>query len=272
MVRKAIFFLSVCGLIMTGGAGNDALADGGKDFFGHTVERYGNVEQAVDTDETQFLSRDSVEVVREYFEKTRQNGDRVEAVETKGKTAYALVYAGPEVQRPVLLVSFEEKNPDSNIHPALGELKAQAMMGRRSQEEYQALEDRHKRLHLAYFREVDDGQGGMISEGEKIYRATYDEVHGPTKAAMKAQSPSPSQKAEAAALRQQMQDMKAKGDLAGMMAMAQKFNPSPNQTAPGATAMKAAGEDTWDTWVRCLEDMEAVAYRTRIMYAPPAWK
>ena len=272
MVRKVIFFLCICGVILTSGAENDALADGGKDFFGHTVERYGNVAQAADTDETQFLTRDSVEVVREFFEQTKQNGDRVDPVEIKGKSAYSLVYAGPEVQRPVLLVSFEEKNQDSNIHPALGELKAQAMMGRHSQDEYQALENRHKRLHLAYFREVDDGQGGMVSEGEKIYRATYDEVHGPTKAAMKAQSPSPSQKAEAAALRQQMQDMKAKGDLAGMMAMAQKFNPSPNQTAPGATAMKAAGEDTWDTWVRCLQDMEAVAYRTRIMYAPPAWK
>lgn len=272
MVRKVIFLLCICGIIMASGVENDALADGGKDFFGHTVERYGNVVQAVDTDETQFLTRDSVEAVREFFQQTLKNGDRIEPVEMKGKTAYSLVYAGPEVQRPVLLVSFEEKNPNTNIHPALGELKAQAMMGRHSQDEYQALESRYQRLHLAYFRDVDDGQGGMVSEGEKIYRATYDQVHGPTKAAMKAQSPTQSQKGEAASLRQQMQDMKAKGDIAGMMAMAQKFNPSPNQTAPGATAMKAAGEDTWDTWVRCLRDIEAVAYRSRIMYAPPAWK
>jgi hypothetical protein len=272
MVRKVILAICITGIVMVYGFEKSALADGGSDFFGHTVRRYDNVIQPVDTDETRLLTKDSVEEVRRFFEQNRQKGDRIDPSDLKGMSAYNLVYAGPEVQRPVLLVSFEERNPDSNIHPALGELKAQAMMGRHSMQEYEALENRYKRLHLAYFREVDDGQGGTVSEGKKIYRATYDQVHGATKAAMKSQTPDQSQKAEAAALKQQMQEMKAKGDIAGMMQMARKFTPAPDQTAPGATAMNAAGADTWDAWVRCLQDIEAVAYRTRISYAPAAWK
>lgn len=272
MVRKVILVFCITGIVMVYGIHKSALADGGSDFFGHTVRRYDNVMQAVETDETRFLTKDSVEDVRQFFEQTRQKGDRVDPVELKGMSAYNLVYAGPEVQRPMLLVSFEERDPDANIHPALGELKAQAMMGRRPMQEYDALENRYRRLHLAFFREADDGRGGTVSEGEKIYRATYAQVHGPTKAAMKSQAPDQSQKAEAAALKQQMQEMKAKGDIAGMMQMARKFTPAPDQTAPGATAMKAAGADTWDIWVRCLQDIEAVAYRTRISYSNAAWK
>lgn len=272
MVRKTILILCITGIVMFRYAGNDAFADGGSDFFGHVVQRYGNVVQMVDTDNARFLTKDSVEEVRQFFAQTKQNGDRIEPANAAGLSAYALLYAGPEVQRPVLLADFGEKNPDSNIHPALGELKAQAMMGRHSKQEYEALEKQYKRLHLAYFREVDDGQGETVSEGEKIYRATYSQVHGGTKATMKSQSPSRAQKAEAAALRQRMQEMKAKGDVAGMMQMAQNFSPSPDQTAPGATAMKAADADTWDIWVRCLQDIDAVAYRTRITYSPAAWK
>lgn len=271
MVRTIMLVLYITGFVMCGGALQWARADGGKEFFGHTVPRYGNVLQPVDTDETVFLTKDSVEEVRQFFESTRQNGDRVDPVEPTGSTAYQLVYAGPEVQRPVLLVGFEEKKPDTNIHPALGELKAQVMMGKHSEQEYQLLENQYKRLHLSYFKDVDDGQGGVVSEGEKIYKETYAQVHGATKAAMK-QPPTQSQKSEAAALKQQMQEMKAKGDIAGMMQMAQKFSHSPGQTAPGATAMQAMQADTWDLWVRCLRDMDAVAYRTRIHYSPAAWR
>lgn len=272
MVRKVILILCITAIFVVLGHEKICFADGGSDFFGHTVRRYDDVIQAVDTDETRFLTKDSVEDVRQFFEQTRQKGDRVDPVEHKGMSAYNLLYAGPEVQRPMPLVSFEERDLDANIHPALGELKAQAMMGRHSVQEYEALENKYRRLHLAFFREVDDGQGGTVSEGEKIYRATYAQVHGPTKAALKSQAPDQSQKAEAAALKQQMQEMKAKGDIAGMMQMAGKFSPAPGQTMPGATAMQAAGADTWDTWVRCLQDIEAVAYRTRISYSPAAWK
>jgi len=272
MLRKVLLILCIVVTIMARGPETDAWADGGKEFFGHTVQRYDNAVQAYATDETQFLTKDSVERVRQFFEQTRQNGDRVEPVVLKSKSAYRLVYAGPELQRPVQLVSFEEKDNDANIHPALGELKAQVVMGRHSEGEYLALEKQYKRLHLAYFKEVDDGQGGTVPEGRKIYNATYAQVHGATKAAMQSQRPTQSRRAEAAELRRQMQDMKARGDIAGMMQKAKEFRSSPDQAMPGATAMRSMNEDTWDIWVRCLRDIDAVAYRTRIQYFPAAWR
>jgi hypothetical protein len=63
-----------------------------------------------------------------------------------------------------------------------------------------------------------------------------------------------------------MQEMKARGDIAGMMQMAQQFQGA----TKGETANQAAGEmnrDLWPLWSQCLQDMHAVAFRTRLEYS-----
>lgn len=197
----------------------------------------------------------------------------MEAVPAEGRQRYQMSFfknfSGQEKSVP--LVHFEEKTPDTNQHPALGELKGQGMMGKRSEAEYQVLENKYKNLHLAYFRQVTDDQGRSVSEGEKIYRKAYNQAHGKDKSAVQTDGAAQAAgKAEDQEMKKKMQEMKAKGDIAGIAAMAQQFNKSPEQTKQGAAAMdemnKAMNNDTWDLWVRCLEDIEKVAYRTQLQY------
>lgn len=63
-----------------------------------------------------------------------------------------------------------------------------------------------------------------------------------------------------------MQALKAMGDIAGMMSLAQKSSASARQTGPGASAMDAMNKDAWDIGVKCLQDLEKVAYKTRLKY------
>lgn len=234
-----------------------------------SLPKYGNAVQAVETDDTLFLTKDGVDMVREFFETNKQEGDRVEAAPAEGKQGFRMSFfkkiSGREKSAP--LVKVEEKTPDTNLHPALGELKAQAMMGKHSEAEYQALENKYKTLHLAYFRQVSDDQGGTVSEGEKIYRKAYHQAHGKDRST--AQTGGEDQaagKAGAQDMKKKMQEMKAKGDIAGIMALAGKSGGAPGQTKAGAAAMDEMNRDTWDLWVKCLEDIERAAYRTRVKY------
>ena len=218
--------------------------------------------------ETQvLLSKDPLEQVHRFYKARLQTGDRIETLADQGGlVGYQVVY-GETIdgqQKAVTLVEFGARSARDTLHPALGELKAQAMMGKRSQAEYQALEIAYGGLNTAFFRQVPDGQGGTISEGEKIYKATKKRLSPVT--VQLSEDERSAGKTQAQELRQKMQEMKARGDVAGLIAMAQQSSGGAKQTRVGAAAMDAYERDIWDEWVACLKALQAAAYSTRLNY------
>jgi len=270
MMKKKLIVAVTAGLIFLASMAPVLFADGGGGGEElpppRPLPKYSGAVQVFETDETLLLTKDSVDMVKKFFDSKKQAGDRVEAAPAEGRQAYLMSFfktiGGQE--RSVPLVHFEEKTPDTNLHPALGELKGQVMMGRHSEAEYQVLENKYKNLHLAYFRQVLDDKGRDVSEGEMIYRKAFNQVHG--KANDASHVPDANQKAKAADVKAQMQAMKAKGDIAGIMNLAQTFSANPRQTTAGAAAMDDMNKDTWEVWVKCLQDIEVAAFRTQLKY------
>lgn len=271
MLKKTLTLLLVYCLVSIPWGNTLLHADGdagGEVLVPHPMAMYPGAVQSSDTDSTSFLTKDALDVVKKFFEAHKYGGDRLEPFQDGSRQGYTLnAYAkigGRE--QSARIVEFQTHLPDTNMHPAIGELKLQVATGKHSEADYQTQKERYKNLHLSFFRLVDDGQGGTISEGEKIYRKTYNQVHGKdTTSNLTGQDPA--KKAQAQDMRKQMQEMKARGDLAGMMSMAQNSGKSPRQTSAGAAAMDSANTDTWDLWTKCLLDMDAVAYRTSLKYA-----
>lgn len=260
MNHRSLLFLSLFAL-----AGTRLAADGGAEeiLTPRPLPAYAKSVPAVATDRRVVLTKDAPDAVKRFFEPRKQPGERL-AGSASGFTLAAHKSIGG-ADKSIALVEVETKEAMDSLHPALGEPKAQAAMGRHSEAEYQALEAKYKRLSRAFFRLVES-DGKSVSEGELIYRKAYRQAHGTDTAAVKGTN-DPANKAQAQEMRKQMQAMKAKGDLAGILKAAQASSQSPGQTAPGAAAMAAAGKDTWDLWVRCLQDLEKAAYWTRIRYA-----
>lgn len=255
------------GLICLLGMNTILYADGGEEMPPpRSLPKYNGAVQVVETDQTLLLTKDDIVMVKKFFESKSQSGDRIESIPAEGEKAFRMSFykniQGRE--QSVQLLEAVEKIPNDNMHPALGELKGQVMMGKHSEAEYQVQANKYKTLHLAYFRQVTNDQGRTVSEGEKIYRKTYNQVHG--KKAAQNGNQDQAQKAQGDDLKKQMQEMKAKGDIAGIMNLAQKSSTSPRQTKAGAAAMDEMNKDTWDIWVKCLHDIEAVAYRTQLQY------
>nr|NJM01431.1 hypothetical protein [Desulfobacula sp.] len=269
-MKKRLIMAFLAGFLYLANGNAVIFADGGEELPPpRSLPKYGNAVKAVETDDTLLLTKDSVAAVKKFFDTNKQDGDRLEDSPADGSQGFQMSFFkkidGREKSVP--LVRFEEKTPDANLHPALGELKGQVLMGKHSEAEYQALEDKYKTLHLAFFRQVSDDQGRSVSEGESIYRKAYNQAHGKDKSAVQAGGEDQAAgKAQAQEMKKKMQEMKAKGDIAGMAAMAQQFNTSPGQTKQGAAAMDEMIRDTWDLWVKCLEDIEKAAYRTRLKY------
>lgn len=242
-------------------------ADGGDQVIvAHAITVYPESIQEVATDRTIRLTKDRFDVVKKFYESRKIAGDRLEPFKNGNETGINLVYhkAINGKDMSVLEVMFTAKIPDTNYHPALGELRAQVAMGKHSEAQYKVFYNKYKDLHLAYFRLVEDDQGRSASEGEVIYRKAYNAAH--PKLNKGSDSERAAGKAKSQELKKQMQDMKAKGDFAGMMQLAQQGDKSPGQTTAGASAMAAMKQDTWDLWVKCLADINEAAYWTRLQY------
>ena len=67
-----------------------------------------------------------------------------------------------------------------------------------------------------------------------------------------------------------MQELKAKGDIAGMMQLAQNrkefHGPPANQREAMNLAMDDRNRDTWAIWLKCLQELKSAAYTTKIEY------
>ncbi len=243
-------------------------SDGKTDIIlAHPITIYPGSVREISTDQTIRLTKDRFEQVRTYYEANKDSRDILEPFQQENENGMHVVFHQmiKGAEQTLVEVTFTAQLENTNFHDALGELQAQMAMGRHSGDELQELKAKYNDLHRAYFRQVDDGEGGTIDEGKMIYKKAYNEAH-PEKQSTNSASQQAAGKATAQDLRKQMQAMKARGDLAGIMQLAHQANISPGQTSEGAAALSAMNQDTWDLWVNCLEDMRQVAYWTRLQY------
>ncbi|MDP2811145.1 MAG: hypothetical protein Q8O34_13450 [Rhodocyclaceae bacterium] len=268
MKKKTVVLLLAAGLLGATLGITAVQADEGREVIQvHPLSVYPGAVRMHSTDRTLLLSKDSLAKARPFYEANKKAGDRITPYQSEGEQGFRLTYhrtiEGKE--QSVLEMQATERKSTTNLHPALGELMAQAMMGKRSMAEYKVLEGQYKSLDTAYYRFVDDGDGGSVDDGNQIYRKAYNRAHGKDKA--RAGDSERSQgRAEAQERKRKMQELKAKGDYAGMVQFAQQHSTSPRQTTAGAAAMDAASNDTWDLWVSCLKDLKAAAYWSKLEY------
>jgi hypothetical protein len=247
--------------------------EGSEMLFAHPVKLYpGAVPDSVN-DGASFLTKDSIAKVKAFYEKNIQPGDKITVVETDGEKGFRMTYSKviDKKTQTVLELEWFENKPTGRVHDALGELMLKTKLGQHSEAEFKAMEKRYGNLTSAYYRMIDNGKGGTVSEGKAIYKEVFDRVHGDMKARKAAGGSSKDEdKERAKEMKMKMKEMKAKGDFEGMMRLAQESKMGPNATPDGAAAMDDMTKDTWNDWVDCLKALDAAAYWTRISYSSNA--
>ena len=141
--------------------------------------------------------------------------------------------------------------------------------------ELQAAETAYGEVATAYYRTVQDPQTGKtINEGELIVKRAHKAAHpneAQLKEAGKQNKVSDEEKAAAQEVKRQMQELKTKGDIAGMMQLAQSRKefqgPPANQQQAMQLAMADMNRDTWPIWINCLQELKAAGYATKIVYS-----
>lgn len=269
MRKQAMIGLAV-GVVAAFGMAGNARADAGVGVIQpHLLAVYAPADLQDPPDRTQMVSKDPVAKVKKYYEGRLEAGDKIEELQNANEhgfklTFYQAVDGQPQsVQLLQVTEKLPEEGPGAIIHPALGELKGLVQKGLHTEAEYQEMEKQYQNLNLAYYRRVDDGEGGTDDEGERIYRQAKDKAHGGEKFEVD-QNELAAGKAKAKELKKQMKALKAKGDIAGMMKLAQQSKLAPPKGAQ--KAMDAAAKDTWDIWAACLRDLKAAAYWTKLEF------
>lgn len=256
------------------------LADGGEEILlPHSMPVYPGSVQVDEDNSLNRLTKDSLAAVRKYFEANLQPGDSIKAFTEDGEAGFNVMYTKKVGSRnlTVLQVRVAARTEKRPPHQAFGELNAQVSAGRHKEPELQALLKEYGEIDLAYFRR--GAAGGRGDEADQILSAAHKQAHpdeARLKAAGKKNKVSADDKAEAKELKKKMKELKAQGDFAGMMALAQsnkKFQAPPaGQMEAARLAAEDRNRDTWDLWVGCLKETRAAAYRTRLEYASDALK
>ena len=263
---KTHIIMSMLAVVAYFFATNTVLADDpGKIFIPHQVQEYPGSIRRAEGDRNTLLSKDKMPAILAYYQKYKIHGDRIEQFEDDWSTGFQVIYTEniDGKQQSAVLLTVRQKKATERMHPALGELFMQTKFGRHSEQEFRLVEKQYAQVSTAFYRLVDDGNGKYISEGDLIYKKTYASVYG--KGQMQKPDNETSQmKNSTRDIRQQAQEMKARGDMAGLAQLAQQSRAHSGQTQEGASAMDMATKDTWNTWLKCLQDLDATAYRTQI--------
>jgi hypothetical protein len=253
--------------------------DGGEVLAAHPMPLYPGSVQVDEKDHLARLTKDGPEAVKKFFEARLQPGDKIEPFSGDGEAGFTVFYSKKldgrlQTVQELRVTARTEKRPP---HQAFGELFSQVSSGRHKEAELKALEKEYGDIDSAYFRRGAAGARG--DEATQILAAAHKQAHpdeARLKAAGKKGKVSADDKAEAKELKKKMKELKAQGDIAGMMALAQsnkKFQAPPaQQMEAAALAAEDRNRDTWDLWVKCLKDTKAAAYRTRLEYSSDALK
>ena len=273
-------------------------ADGGKEFVtAHAMPVYPGSVAISEGDRSQRLSKDSLELVENFFKGKLRPGDRIEPFSKDDSSGFCIVYAekdgGRELKANELCASrkisasspqnqaFQQTIAGAGVtlskvdHPAFNEMSALIARGMHTEAELRAAEQQYGAVATGYYRNVQDTQTGKsISEGELIVKRAHQAAHpneAQLKAAGKQNKVSAEDKAAAQEVKRQMQELKAKGDIAGMMQLAQSRKefqgPSANQQQAMQLAMVDMNRDTWPIWMNCLQELQTAGYATKIIYS-----
>ena len=273
-------------------------ADGGKEFVtAHPMPMYPGSVPASNTDRSHRLSKDSLDQVQNFFKAHMRPGDRIEPFSKDDGTGFCIVYAEKAGSRELKAseVCASKKAPKSTPknqaieqtiagagvalrkvdHPAFDEMAALVTRGLHSEAELRAAEKEYGGVPAGYFRTVQDpGTGKSIDEGDLILKRAQKEAHPnqeQLRAAGKNSKVSAEDKAAAQDVKRQMQELKAKGDIAGMMQLSQSRKdfqgPPANQREALKLAQDDRNRDTWAIWLNCLKELKAAAYVTKMAYS-----
>lgn len=254
-------------------------ADGGDEILAaHPMPLYPGSVTASGEEKLARLSKDDLAAVRKYFEARLKPGDKVKPYTGAGEAGFEVTYTKKVGSREqtVLEVRVTARTEKRPPHQAFGELSAQVGAGRHKEAELKAIEGEYGAIDSAYFRrsagQAGDEAGALLARAHKL--AHPDEAR--LKAAGRKSKVPDEDKAEAKELKKKMKELKAQGDFAGMMALAQNSKKFQSPPAGQAEAAKLAAQDrerdTWDIWLNCLKETKAAAYRTRLEYAQDALK
>lgn len=273
-------------------------ADGGKEFvIAHAMPSYPGSVAVSDDDHSQRLSKDNLSLVESFFKGKMRPGDRIEPFTKGDSTGFCIVYAeqdgGRELKTNELCASkkilasspqgqaFQQTIASAGValskvdHPAFNEMSALITRGMHTEAELRAAEQAYGEVVTAYYRTVQDAQTGKrVNEGELIVKRAHKAAHpneAQLKEAGKQNKASAEDKAAAQEVKRQMQELKAKGDIAGMMQLAQSRKefqgPPANQQQAMQLAMADMQRDTWPIWISCLQELQAAGYATKIVYS-----
>lgn len=212
------------------------------------------------------LSKQGLPEIRKAYVGQQQPGDFFqEKAENETRTlALFQRQAACGKTRDVLALKISERTADNpNASQAFGALKAMTLLGQHSEAEYQQVLKRYGLTLKAYFRTVITPEGKSVDEGRLILdrcRKQEAQQRGQTTPATAAN------KQQSKEMRAQMQEMKARGDIAGMMQMAQQFQSSGRGDAAANQGKQEMNRDLWPLWLQCVKDMHAAAYLTRLDY------
>ena len=212
------------------------------------------------------LSKDRLEDIRRAYESGANPGDSFQEqsdAEYKTFSVFQRQTACNQTRNVLALKVSERVGDNPSVSQVFGALKAMVVMGMHSEDEYRDAEKRYGTALKAFFREVSAPDQAVADEGRLILeRCRREEKQQRSQFA----APSAGDRQQASDLRKKMQEMKARGDIAGMMQMAQQFQGA----ATGDTAKQATTEmnrDLWPLWSQCLQDMHAAGFRTRLEYS-----
>lgn len=220
-----------------------------------------------------YFTKKSIEEVKAFFDSGKQATDRFEPY--SGHEAKGTVLYMEKLGKRFDLVTITEKTgQEFYAGQALGQLQALATRGMHSESELREAENKYSKLKSSYFRKINDDNGHSKSESEIIYKKYLQIAHPDlekSKGQMEQSEDYKAGKAQAAEIKKQMKEMKAKGDIAGMMNLATSGK-GPGVPKDAQKYMDAMNKDTWDTWIKCLDEMNTASFPTAIKYKSGIFK
>lgn len=269
-IKKSIFLSCFCFIFVNALLSTNVNADGDNRPIpkSHPVALFPDAVPSTDSPSPDvYFSKKSVEEVKAFFDSGRQADDKFEPYsEQDGKGT--VLYTVNLGKRFDLVAITTKATQESYVGQAFGQLQALSMRGMHTESEFKEIENKYSALKTSYFKKVKDDQDHTKSEAEMIYRKYLKTAHPDLEKSTGKERDSEEYKAgkaKAMEMRKQMQEMKAKGDISGMIGMAQNSK-GPQIPKYGQKYMDAMNKDTWATWVECLEEMSKASFQTSITY------
>jgi hypothetical protein len=261
----------VSGAVAEGGKGADVVVH-------HKVAGYPDAISNQDDGSSQskrtYLTRDKLEKVKGYFSTRLEPNDKLEPFAIGPEEGYTLINQQRVAERDVKvlhLTLISLKNVKTQ--PAFGQLQNLVAKGFHSQAEYDAVMKQYGYVCAGKYkpclndRKLRSDEGSVIFE--KYYRIAYPDNAALADKPRNGAQPSSGNKPDVAALRAKMKELKAKGDVEGMLKLTQEMQSQSLESSGTANAVaETANKDTWATWVECLQEMAKVAYWTELAYEP----